>query len=161
MTMADRIVAMNAGVVEQIGAPLEVYDPPANTFVAGFIGSPAMNMFPAITITGGGQRLARTEFGVSFPLPPAATVPDGSRIIYGIRPEHVRLTSAPDGVAARVSIVEPLGSQTAAMIRFSDDAPELQILSADRLPVRPDDAVCVSPMLDYVHLFDAETGRRI
>jgi multiple sugar transport system ATP-binding protein len=152
---------MHDGVVEQVGGPLELYDRPANTFVAGFIGSPAMNMFPATVRRTEGAPQALTEFGVALPLPPGAPVLDGQRIVYGVRPEHVVLTGENDGVPVTVSLVEPLGSQTAALVRFGEDSPELQLLSAERLTVRPDDKVWVRPVLDEVHVFDGDTGARL
>jgi multiple sugar transport system ATP-binding protein len=161
MTMADRIVVMHDGVVEQIGDPLTLYDRPVNTFVAGFIGSPAMNMYPTTVTRTGTGLVARTEFGVDLPLPPASAVSEGQKVIYGLRPEHAVLTGEEDGLPALVSIIEPLGSQTAAMLRFADDAPELQMLSPDRLGVSPDEKVHVRPALEHVHLFDADTGRRL
>ena len=161
MTMADRIVVMHDGVVEQVGEPLELYDRPANTFVAGFIGSPAMNMFPATVRRTNGAPQALTEFGVALPLPQQAPVLDGQRIVYGVRPEHVVPCGENDGVPVTVSLVEPLGSQTAALVRFSEDAPELQLLSSERLTVRPDEKIWVRPALDEVHVFDGDTGARL
>ena len=161
MTMADRIVVMHGGEVEQIGGPLELYDRPVNTFVAGFIGSPAMNMFPATVRRTNGKPQAVTDFGACLPLPDGAPAREGQRIVYGVRPEHVVPVGENDGVPVTVSIVEPLGSQTAAMVRFGEGAPELQLLSAERLTVRPDEKVWVRPVVDQVHLFDADSGSRL
>jgi multiple sugar transport system ATP-binding protein len=170
MTMADRIVVMHDGIVEQIGDPLSLYDRPANTFVAGFIGSPAMNMFPATVAQANGGRVARTDFGVDLPLPAKDGLEPGRRITYGVRPEHVELTGSgsEDGIPAAVSIVEPLGSQTAAMLRFLHASEavqrphtEIQLLTADRLGVKPDEKVHLRVLLDQLHVFDGETGERI
>jgi len=161
MTMADRIVVMHDGVVEQVGEPLELYDRPANTFVAGFIGSPAMNMFEATVRRTDGSLEAVTDFGASLPLPTEAPARDGQRIVYGVRPEHVVPVGENEGVPVTVSIVEPLGSQTAAMVRFGEGAPELQLLSAERLTLRPDEKVWVRPVVDQVHVFDADSGARL
>ncbi|MGH3322197.1 MAG: ABC transporter ATP-binding protein [Nocardioidaceae bacterium] len=161
MTMGDRIVVLHDGVVEQVGDPLTVYDHPSNTFVAGFIGSPAMNMFPATVRRADGGSVAVTDVGVTLPLPSDAPASDGKRIVYGVRPEHVRLAGADDGVPAEVGIVEPLGSQTAALVRFHEDAPELQMLSADRLDITPGDKVRIAPSPAHLHLFDEETGNRL
>ncbi|HTN62422.1 MAG TPA: sn-glycerol-3-phosphate ABC transporter ATP-binding protein UgpC, partial [Devosia sp.] len=98
MTMADKIVVMNAGKVEQIGVPLDLYDRPANLFVAGFIGSPSMN-FISGQITPDGF----TAAGITLPLPPGLTPGNAT---YGIRPEHFELS--PAGVAATVLLVEPM-----------------------------------------------------
>src|SRR5215217_4305856 len=104
MTMADKIVVMNAGKVEQIGAPLDLYDRPANQFVAGFIGSPSMN-FVSGTITAEGF----VTTGSTLPLP-ASAGQNGTKAVYGIRPEHLTLDAT--GIAATVSLVEPMGSET-------------------------------------------------
>src|SRR5579884_3283192 len=106
MTMADRIVVMHGGIVEQIGAPLELYDQPTNLFVAGFIGSPAMNMLPGRIEADG----FHAEAGGLWPLPGGMNAATGRRAVYGIRPEHFRL--AEDGLPAVVHVVEPTGSET-------------------------------------------------
>ncbi|MFZ8941217.1 MAG: ABC transporter ATP-binding protein, partial [Gemmobacter sp.] len=106
MTMADRIVVMRDGHIAQVGAPLEVYDRPANVFVAGFIGSPAMNLLPA-TVAGGGE----VEVGgTRLAAPEVAGLAPGTAVTYGVRPEHLDL--ADTGLAARVAVVEPTGSET-------------------------------------------------
>src|SRR5271163_3720624 len=110
MTMADRIVVLRDGVVEQIGAPLELYDRPANLFVAGFIGSPAMNLLHG-TIRLNGSPTFVIDGGVSLPLASAPVGSDGRPAIYGIRPEHLVL-SGTDGMPAEVSVLEPTGQET-------------------------------------------------
>src|SRR5260370_20696223 len=102
MTMADKIVVMRDGVVEQTGDPLDLYDHPANTFVAGFIGSPAMNMIPGTArMAGGGPRV---EFGdgVALPLPEDARAQEGQQVLYGLRPEHcpLRRSGLPNDASA-------------------------------------------------------------
>src|SRR5689334_3088582 len=109
MTMADKIVVMNGGNVEQAGPPLELYDRPANLFVAGFIGSPAMNMLPGRPGHGGFE----AEGGGVLPMPASA---NGKAGVYGIRPEHFRLD--PKGLPAKVQIVEPTGSETQVILRL-------------------------------------------
>src|SRR5262249_20112320 len=88
MTMADRIVVMRDGLVEQSGDPLALYDRPANTFVAGFIGSPAMNMLPGIVRLHNGTARVQFDGGVALPLPKGANAQDGQQVLYGMRPEH-------------------------------------------------------------------------
>jgi len=153
MTMADLIVVMNHGRIEQAGAPLELYDTPANTFVAGFIGSPAMNMMDG-RIEGGSFRSAD---GTAWPLPPQAAAGDRADVIYGIRPEHFRLD--PDGLQAKVQVVEPTGSETQVVLRIG----EMHCLGAfrERVSARPGDTLPVSPDPALVHLFDRQTGQRI
>ena len=150
MTMADRIVVMNAGRVEQVGAPLDLYDRPANLFVAGFIGSPAMNI---ITGTVAGGRF--TAGATSLPLP--AAVATTGPVHYGIRPEHLLLS--PDGLEASVRLVEPMGSETQVTMALGDHT--LVGVFRERIAARPGETIRVRPDLAAVHLFDAETGNRI
>ena len=111
MTMADKIVVMNHGVVEQAGPPLELYDRPANLFVAGFIGSPAMNMIEGNVVDGALQ----TQDGTTWILPFGGNGRYDGPAVYGIRPEHLRLD--PDGIQASVRVVEPTGSETQVLLR--------------------------------------------
>jgi multiple sugar transport system ATP-binding protein len=152
MTMADKIVVMHAGNVEQIGAPLELYDRPANLFVAGFIGSPAMNFLKG-RIEGGTFRLD----DLRLPVPPASSGANGAAVIYGIRPEHWRLAS--EGVDAIVHVVEPTGSETQVMARIGG----VPVICAfrERISARPGEAIRVAPDPTLVHLFDEATGARL
>ena len=149
MTMADKIVVMNAGKVEQIGAPLELYDRPINQFVAGFIGSPSMN-FIGGKITPSGFVAA----GVTLPLPAGI---NGENAVYGIRPEHFEIT--PDGLPATVLLVEPMGSETQVTMTLG----EHQVIGVfrERVQARPGTTITVRPAIASVHLFDASTGLRI
>jgi len=113
MTMADRIVILKAGVVQQIGTPEQVYQRPSNRFVAGFIGSPTMNFFDAAVVSGG----VRLHDGTTFALPPpalaAAHGADVRNAVLGVRPEHLRVVAGDEpGLKVKVSVVEPLGSDT-------------------------------------------------
>ena len=158
MTMADKIVVMRDGVVEQIGDPLALYDNPNNTFVAGFIGSPAMNMVPGTArINGGG---ARVEFGgdVTLPLPVGARAADGQSVLYGIRPEHCLLADGA-GLPAEVVVVEPTGADTQLYCRFKDQ--ELTSLVRDRVGCRAGDRIHLNPDHGRAHLFDAASGERL
>src|SRR5207244_175503 len=109
MTMADRIVVMHDGVIEQMGAPLELYDAPNNQFVAGFIGSPAMNFIEGALAVNGSASV-KTANGATLPVGKAPSSSNGRPVIYGIRPEHLEL--ADHGVEAEVIVVEPTGSET-------------------------------------------------
>ena len=100
MTMADKIVVMQAGRIEQVGAPLDLFDRPANVFVAGFIGSPSMNILKG-KVSGGAVDVS----GVRLPMPAGAKASDGQEVLYGIRPEHLELSEG--GFAADISVVEP------------------------------------------------------
>jgi len=149
MTMGDQIVVMNAGRIEQTGAPLALYDRPANLFVAGFIGSPAMNLLPG-RVEGGAFR---TDGGAVLPLPPGAPA---SATTYGIRPEHLLLGD--DGVEATIVVVEPTGSETQVNLRIGETA--LMGAFRERIAGRPGDKLRVKPDLGLVHLFGAD-GRRL
>ncbi len=156
MTMADRIVVMNAGVVEQVGTPLELYDRPANVFVAGFIGSPAMNLLKG-TIRAGKTPHFEVDGGGSLPLQNIAKEFDGCAATYGIRPEHLSLTK---GTAnASVTVVEPLGSETQLFAKLGTQ--KLVGLFHSRLDTKPGDKILISPDVAAVHLFDGVTGKRI
>src|SRR5690349_14241737 len=98
MTMADRIVVMHDGRVEQIGTPLELYDRPANLFVAGFIGSPAMNFIKGVLRREDGRVAVEAPDGTRLPLPPAAAGREGQEVVYGTRPEHLSLAENGGGV---------------------------------------------------------------
>src|SRR5215471_7187586 len=118
MTMADKIVVMHDGRVEQIGAPLELYDRPDNLFVAGFIGSPAMNMIKG-RISVNGSAAFEAPAGVTFSLSNAPTGSDGRPAIYGVRPEHFSLSD--DGADAVVQVVEPTGSELQVVAKLGDN----------------------------------------
>ena len=158
MTMADKIVVMRDGVVEQIGDPLSLYDAPNNTFVAGFIGSPAMNMVPGTARTNGAE--ARIEFAgnVTLPLPRGARASDGQSVLYGIRPEHCMLAEGA-GLPAEVVVVEPTGADTQLFCRFNGQ--ELASLIRDRVTCRAGDRIRLKPDLGRAHLFDAASGARL
>jgi multiple sugar transport system ATP-binding protein len=153
MTMADRIVVMNGGRVEQVGSPLDLYDRPANLFVAGFIGSPAMNFLSGRIEEG----QFRTGSGLAAPLPPGLSRPAGNEVIGGIRPDQLRLGE--DGARAEVAVVEPTGAETLVVLRLAG-AP-VQALIRDRRLLRPGDAVGLSIEPGGLHLFDAATGLRL
>ena len=158
MTMADKIVVMHDGIVEQIGTPLDLYDRPANQFVAGFIGSPAMNFFRGIVRSGASGPTFETTAGLSLPLATAPAASDGLPAVYGIRPEHLSVAGE-DGIAVEVVVIEPTGSETQVIGKLGPD----NILGAfrDRIAVRPGATIHVSPNLGSVHLFSAEDGRRL
>ena len=153
MTMADQIVVMNHGRIEQAGAPLELYDRPANLFVAGFIGSPAMNMLPGRIVDGGFMDAG----GTRWPLPPQHAGRNGAEVVYGIRPEHLRLD--PNGVQTKIQVVEPTGSETQVVLRAGD----ISLMGAfrERIVARHGEVLAVSPELGLVHLFDKASGQRL
>ncbi|WP_037416533.1 sn-glycerol-3-phosphate ABC transporter ATP-binding protein UgpC [Sinorhizobium sp. CCBAU 05631] len=149
MTMADRIVVMRGGNVEQIGKPLELYDRPANTFVAAFIGSPAMNLFEGSVANG--EFVTRN----GAPLPMPARYQVAAAAIYGIRPEHLAL--AENGVPATVVVVEPTGSETHVLVKLG--SAEANLVLRDRIDLEPGQQVHVAPDLAKLHLFSAQGTR--
>jgi len=153
MTMADKIVVMNSGVVEQAGPPLELYDRPANLFVAGFIGSPAMNMIEGNIADGS----LRTADGTTWKLPTNGSGHHDRPTIYGIRPEHLRLD--PEGIKASVQVVEPTGSETQVLLRVGSQS--LIAAFRDRITARPGELLPISPDPALVNLFDRQSGQRI
>ncbi|AWM28285.1 sugar ABC transporter ATP-binding protein [Sinorhizobium fredii USDA 205] len=149
MTMADRIVVMRGGNVEQIGKPLELYDRPANTFVATFIGSPAMNLFEGSPADEGFV----TRDGVFLPMP--GDYQGAAAAIYGIRPEH--LVIAESGVPATVVVVEPTGSETHVLVKLGPS--DANLVLRDRIDLEPGQPVRVAPDLAKLHLFSAQGTR--
>ena len=153
MTMADKIVVMNNGNIEQAGRPLDLYDRPANLFVAGFIGSPAMNMVKG-TISGGSLRM---DDGTLWPLPANGAARKEGPAVYGVRPEHLQLDSG--GIPATVQVVEPTGSETQVLMRIGGQP----VIGAfrERVLARPGDILPVRPDTALVHLFDQQSGARL
>jgi len=160
MTMADRIVVLHDGVVEQVGEPLELYDHPANLFVAGFIGSPAMNFVDATIKRNGGAPSAVAPDGTRLPLSPQAGGRDGQQIVYGIRPEHLDLIDASaNGLSAEVVVVEPTGAEILVFTHLAGQ--EVSVVFKERHKFRPGDKIGLTPHAGTVHLFDKQTGERI
>ncbi len=156
MTMADKIVVMRDGRVEQIGAPLDLYDNPQNVFVAGFIGSPSMNFLHGAVATRGGEKCFVSDGGLELPLPRTAAR-EGQGVTYGIRPEHIGIGEG--GIPVRVVVVEPTGSETQVFAKAGSDL--IDAVVKDRIAARPGTEVgfIIDPAL--VHLFDRESEQRI
>jgi multiple sugar transport system ATP-binding protein len=158
MTMADRIVVMHDGRVEQIGGPLELYDTPRNLFVAGFIGSPAMNLLPGVHRRDGGVPVVELEGGGRVPAPPSAA-PDGARVLLGVRPEHLAPTSDGAGLGGEVVVVEPTGADTQVLVRAG--GAEVVAVFRERLALTPGQRLALRPDAPKCHLFDPATGARL
>ena len=152
MTMADRIVVMRNGVIEQIGAPLELYDRPANLFVAGFIGSPAMNILEG-RAEAGGIRIG----DLLLPAEMATQTRSGRSVLYGIRPEHVAIDDS--GAPAEVIVTEPTGSETQLVVRMAGQ--ELTCAFRERIAAMPGDIIRLVFDGRQAHLFDKESGKRL
>jgi multiple sugar transport system ATP-binding protein len=152
MTMADKIVVLNGGRVEQIGTPLELYDRPANLFVATFMGSPAMNIFPGRVTENGIFVAGMANVAMK------ADAPIGTEISYGLRPDDVAI-GGEGSVSAEVLVVEPTGAETHVTARLGGH--EITIVSKRRLDTKPGDVLPISLTSEHSHLFEASTGRRI
>ncbi|MEM9710048.1 MAG: sn-glycerol-3-phosphate ABC transporter ATP-binding protein UgpC [Pseudomonadota bacterium] len=158
MTMADTVVIMRDGRVEQAGTPLEVYDKPANLFVAEFIGSPGMNIIEGVVGKRDGAPIVEAR-GMALPIPGDMTVRDGQSVLYGVRPEHLTQSMNGVGVEATVNVVEPTGPETHIYADLAGQ--EVCAISRERLGWQPDSPIKLQPMIEYVHLFDAQSQAAI
>ena len=156
MTMADKIVVMHDGRVEQIGAPLDLYDRPDNLFVAGFIGSPAMNMLNG-RISLNGTAAFEAPAGITFALSNAPAGSDGRPAIYGVRPEHFSLSD--DGAEAVIQVIEPTGSELQVVAKVGEN--EVIAVFRERHQFKPGDKIRLKPDPRLIHLFDEATGKRL
>jgi multiple sugar transport system ATP-binding protein len=154
MTMADKIVVLNAGRIEQAGAPLELYNNPANLFVASFIGSPEINLFDSVYE--GGTTIT-LKSGQAMPLVVALDVPAGTDIVYGVRPQHITLGAS--GVSATVVIVEPTGDAQEVLARIGEQ--DISVVVRDHAPLRPDETIHLVIDPAKLFVFDKTTGLRL
>jgi multiple sugar transport system ATP-binding protein len=151
MTMADRIVVMQDGLIEQIGTPLELFDRPTNLFVAQFIGSPSMNVFPG-TVRGGSVE----ALGARWPAETARAA-EGQAVSYGIRPGDLELAS--EGIAAKVVVVEPTGAETELLVQVGEA--QLTVVLHGRTRAQPDDTVHLAIDAAKAHVFGGQNGQRL
>jgi multiple sugar transport system ATP-binding protein len=156
MTMADKIVVMHDGIVEQIGTPLDLYDKPGNLFVAGFIGSPAMNFLRG-RVKANGTAAFEGPNGVTLPLGVAPAASDGRPAVSGIRPEHFAI--ADDGAEAEIVVVEPTGSETQVFAKIGGQ--DVVAVFRERHKFEPGDRIRLKPDPTLVHLFDEASGARL
>ena len=159
MTMADLIVVMRDGVVEQIGAPLDLYDRPANTFVGSFIGSPAMNFLTGTVRHDGAQQSFETASGFRLPVDAAVGAADGLAVTLGIRPEHLQLADKGQGIGGKIITIEPTGSETFIVIQLGGDT--ISALLRHRYVAAVGDEVWFAPQPGATHLFDSVTTKRM
>jgi multiple sugar transport system ATP-binding protein len=153
MTLADRIVAMHGGVIQQVGSPLDLYDRPANLFVAGFMGSPAMNLIEG-SYDSGHIRFAN---GIAVPIGNRADIASGSAITLGIRPEHVAITGE-GGMAASVDLIEPTGFGIIVHTMLNDLP--VKIFTQDRAVMDAGRDIRIEFPVERLHLFGAD-GQRV
>ena len=156
MTMADKIVVMREGEVEQIGTPLQLYDHPVNMFVAGFIGSPSMNFLPGVVR----NRRVVLETGATLSMPVHASAKEGQAVVYGTRPEHIVLVQEDqDGLATEVVVVEPTGADTQVFSKIAGI--EITSVFRERHDFRPGSTIWLRPDASRAHLFDAQSGKNL
>jgi multiple sugar transport system ATP-binding protein len=158
MTMADRIVVMHDGIVEQIGTPLELFDRPGNLFVAQFIGSPSMNVLPGTLRVRDGRSWVEAE-GQSWPTSNQAQGRDGQAVQYGVRPTDISVTLGGEGIPAKVIVVEPTGAETELLVRVANT--DLVVVMHGRTGAKPDDTVMLNVAAEKTHVFDAAGGQRL
>jgi len=156
MTLADRIVAMNAGLVQQVGTPLDLYDRPANLFVAGFIGSPAMNMLKGNYRANGEHSTMMAADGTEIPLGRAYPIESGTQVTLGVRPEHVVVGRA-GGLPAAVDLIEPTGFGTILHLRAYGT--DLKAFTLERGVATVGERAPVTLPPDWLHLFDGDGNR--
>jgi multiple sugar transport system ATP-binding protein len=158
MTMGDKIVVMRDGRIEQAGSPLDLYDYPVNQFVAGFIGSPAMNFLPGTLRRSGGAAHVELHDGTRLDAPPTASGADGQSVVFGTRPEHMTLADA-GGIAVQVVVMEPTGMDT--FIACRHEGVDLAAVFRERHDFAPGSTIRLQPDLQRAHLFDAGSGQRL
>jgi multiple sugar transport system ATP-binding protein len=165
MTLADRVVVMNGGVIEQVGAPQELYHNPATRFVAGFIGSPAMNFLPVQVFDDGGLKLQLAN-GVRLPVPPERMnrygAVKGKSMTLGLRPEHLTETRPSEKpnvvhIDAPVDVVEPMGMET--LVHFFIDGVPVCARVDPTTPAHPGEKLPLAADLNNMHLIDDATGK--
>jgi multiple sugar transport system ATP-binding protein len=159
MTLADRVVVMNKGRIEQVGTPMQLYREPTNLFVAGFIGSPAMNFLKATVVEEGENLVARLDDGQSLIIGGRAAA--GQDVVVGLRPENLALNPG-DGcnlLNGRVKLVEPTGAETHVLFELAGES--LTAVVDGECELAPGDALAVTIEPDRLYLFDANSGKRI
>ena len=167
MTMADEVVIMRDGYIEQSGTPMEVYDKPNNLFVAQFIGSPTMNTLECQVAEENGLPYAALD-NIRLPLPTDRNLQVGQALFYGIRPEHLQVSkispntngaTTESPLTGSVKVVEPTGPETHLYLKLSDR--DICAITRDRIEIQPGDEIYLQPDLSHVHLFDRETKQAI
>ena len=158
MTMADRIVVMHDGIIEQIGTPLELFDHPGNLFVAQFIGSPSMNVFDGVLRHVAGRASVEAH-GQQWPAGDVNTGKDGQKVFYGIRPGDIGIGAAGTGIDATVVVVEPTGAETELLLQVGET--QFIVVLHGRTGVAPDDVVGLQIDAAKVHLFEQGSGARL
>ena len=158
MTLADRIVVMHDGIIEQIGTPLELFDAPGNLFVAQFIGSPSMNVLPGILRKADGKAWVEAH-GVRWPASSGVSGTEGQAVSYGVRPGDISLSDSGQGIAAKVIVIEPTGAETELLLDVG--GAQLVVVIHGRTLAKPDDVIYLEIDAQKTHLFDNQSGARL
>jgi multiple sugar transport system ATP-binding protein len=158
MTLADRIVVMHDGIIEQIGTPLELFDRPGNLFVAQFIGSPSMNVFEG-TLRAVDGNFVVDALGAHWPVERVSQGRDGHAVSYGIRPGDLSISRSNQGIAAKVVVVEPTGAETELLLEVG--GARIVTVMHGRTDAKPDDIVYLEIDANKAHIFEAQTGKRL
>jgi multiple sugar transport system ATP-binding protein len=154
MTMADVIVILRDGVIEQVGRPMEIYDQPANLFVAEFIGAPAMNLLRGELTSGEGRPQVRLADGLVVDAPSVSRAKPGQKVVLGVRPEHLQPVAS--GLNATINVVEPTGPETHIYARLGEQ--EVCAVSRERSELQAGAPIVLGFPPERAHLFDAATG---
>lgn len=159
MTMADRIVIMNNGVIEQFGPPLELYDNPANVFVATFLGAPSINLLEGTVVNIDGTRLVRLTDGSTITAPAISHAQENTSVLLGVRPHHIELDPNNGPINAVVKVVEPTGVETFVFSDFAGQ--EIACQTSRRTALKQKDKIRLSPIKEEILLFDKTSGKRV
>ena len=158
MTLADTVVVLNKGRIEQAGAPMDLYRSPANLFVAGFIGSPSMNFITADVTTSAGGRAARLASGDLLRLDPAVAVKDGDRVTLGLRPENFVLGATDNPLKGTIRLVERTGAQSHLVVDIAGQ--DMTVIVDGGIDVDPGMPFAASVSAPLIHVFDTASGVR-
>lgn len=158
MTMADRIVVMHDGIIEQIGTPLELFDRPGNLFVAQFIGSPSMNVMKGTLRVADGRTWVEAE-GHSWPAQALANAVDGQAVDYGVRPTDLKVSTTGTGIPAKVIVIEPTGAETELLLEVGNS--KIIVVMHGRTDAQPDDIIHLDVAPGKAHVFNGDSGQRL
>jgi multiple sugar transport system ATP-binding protein len=158
MTMADRIVVMHDGIIEQIGTPLELFDRPGNLFVAQFIGSPSMNVMKGRLRIADGRTWVEAQ-GHLWPAQALTHAVDGQAVDYGVRPTDLKVSATGTGIPAKVIVIEPTGAETELLLEVGSS--QIIVVMHGRTDAQPDDIIHLEVAPGKAHLFDGASGQRL
>ena len=159
MTMAEKIVVLHEGKVAQMGPPLDVYDRPENLFVAGFIGSPAMNFIEGTVHRGDGKVGVATTDGTLVPVPDNGELREGASVVAGIRPEHLTVGGRGAGLRAKVMVTEPTGAEELVVCQLAGQT--CKVVTHQRHSFSIGEEIELHPEMDSMHVFDGDSGMRL